>query len=83
MQDIEELWSNIKSAEREMQEEMERQFRNGSRILVLLNCRQKKPSSGIIKGCYGKRGTVAVELDNQKERSKRKVKNIFFRDVRG
>jgi len=78
---LERLRNNILTAKIEMEEELEMRWPKGSRVNVLLNCRQTIPTTGVVVGHDG-RGFVRVRIDSAKERSRRGCRDVYFTEMR-
>jgi len=77
---LHELNRDIARAGIAMQDELKRQFPEGSQVFVKLNCRQRTPTSGIVRA-WSHDGYVCVGIDSANKRSRHNVRNVFYKNI--
>ncbi len=78
---LEILKSELQLAKMNMVDELEKRWPEGSRVNVMLNCRQTIPTTGVVVGHDGG-GFVRVRIDSARERSRRRCRDIYFTEMR-
>jgi len=79
MKKLEELQYKIHMAKKRMELELKKRWPVDSHVLVNLRTGQKEPTSGVVIGYYDSH--VYVKIDSAKERSRRPVRTIYFKDM--
>lgn len=81
MQELADLKMAVNLAKLNMLGGLQTRWPVGTRVNVVLNCRQITPTTGVVVGHDGG-GFVRVRIDSAKERSRRGCRDVYFTEMR-